>query len=194
MILFLGAHPDDESLGCGGYLASSKFEKVGFCFTAQSAFKSILPEMINAWHILGLKYLPDWNQAFDHRNLNRQSILDTLIKLRNEFKPSIVLTHSSFDCHPDHKVIHEETIRAFKHSTILGYSLPWNDVKGSDYRHFKKLDIVHVKQKLAALSEYKSQENRTYFDSEYQKALMMINGQQANTFFAEKFEIIRWIE
>ena len=194
MILFLGGHPDDESLGCGGTLARSNDTKIGFCFTCQSAFKDMLPEMINAWNILGLNYLFDWDQNFKHRELNRQAVLDTMIKLRNEFKPDIVFTHSSFDKHNDHQVIHQETVRAFKHSTILGYCLPWNDVMGSDYRYYKTIPSSATKQKFAALKEYKSQEHRTYFDLEYQRSLLLVNGQQCNSLYAEKFEVIRYVD
>jgi LmbE family N-acetylglucosaminyl deacetylase len=193
MILCLGAHPDDIELGAGGTIALGEKEVVGITFTCQSAFKHLLPEMLNSWKILGIKYVPEFDQNHKHRDLDRQAILDTMIRIREHFKPEVVLTHSSFDTHQDHKVIHEETARAFKHSTILGYCLPWNDINGSSYRHFEKLPAEVVKRKFAALCEYKSQSERTYFNLEYQKALLLVNGQQCGSRFAEKFEVIRQI-
>lgn len=194
MILVLSSHPDDAELGAGGTLAHIQEEKVGFCFTAHSAFHHLLPEMKNAWEILKIGYLPDHDQNFKHREFNRQHVLDMLIRLREEFKPKLVFTHSSFDCHQDHKVIYEESVRAFKHCTILGYNLEWNNVGNADFRHYKSLPFSAVEKKLQALACYESQSHRTYFDKEYQYAQMIFNGQKIDSLYAEKFEIIRWVE
>lgn len=194
MILCLGAHTDDQELGAGATLAGIDDEKVGFTFTCHSAFSHLLPEMTAAWDILNIKYMPHLDQNFKHRDFNRQQVLDTLITLRDTFKPTIVFTHSSFDCHPDHKVVYEETVRAFKHSTILGYNLEWNNVTGSNFRCYKAVPYSSVQKKLNALKCYESQQHRTYFDPEYQKAQLIINGQQIDTYYAEKFEVIRWVE
>lgn len=193
MILVLSAHTDDCELGAGATLASTDEEKVGFCFTAHSAFHHILPEMLDAWDILKIKYLPDWDQNFRHRELNRQAVLDVLIRLNNTFKPRIVFTHSSYDCHQDHEIIHRESVRAFKHSTILGYNLNWNNVNGSSARYYQKVPVSSVNKKLEALKCYKSQQHRTYFEHEYQKANMLVTGQEIDSFYAEKFELIRYV-
>lgn len=193
MILCLASHTDDETLGAGATLAGMKDEKIGFCLTAHSAFHHLLPEMLDAYELLGIKYLPDWNQDFTHREFSRQRVLDTFIRLRDTYHPTMVFTHSSFDCHIDHKVVYEETVRAFKHCTILGYNLEWNNVTGSDFRYFNKVDSEAVKIKLAALKCYKSQVNRTYFSPEYQIAQLVLNGQLCNSIYAEKFEVIRYV-
>ena len=39
---------------------------------------------------------------------------------------------SESDVHQDHQTIYNESIRAFKFSSILGYEMPWNN------RFFKK--------------------------------------------------------
>lgn len=194
MILVLSAHTDDCELGAGATLATMDEEKVGFCFTAHSAFHDLLPEMRKAWDILKIGYLPDHDQNFKHRELNRQHVLDTLISLREEFKPRLVFTHSSFDHHQDHKVIYEESVRAFKHCSILGYNLEWNNTTGSDFRYFKAVPFSSVQKKLDALKCYESQAHRTYFDKDYQYSQMVLNGQKINTYYAEQFELIRWVD
>ena len=194
MILCLSAHTDDCELGAGATLYGIKEEKVGYCMTSHSAFHHLLPEMLNAWEVLGIKYLPEWRQDFKHRDFSRQAVLDEFIRLRDTFKPRIVFTHSSFDCHPDHKVVYEESVRAFKHCTILGYDLPWNNVTGSDFRYFNMISASQLGRKLQALDCYESQNGRTYFDPYYQESLCRVNGQQINTLYEERFEIIRWID
>jgi len=194
MILCLSSHTDDVELGAGGYLAATDEPKIGFCFTAHSAFKHLLPEMLDSWSILDIKYLKHHDQNFTHRNFDRQQVLDALIKLRQEYNPRVVLTHSSFDQHQDPQVVYQETLRAFKHCTILGYNLEWNNTLGHDFRYFKSLRYGHVFKKISALKCYKSQIDRSYFDHEYQMAQMILNGQLCNSMYAEKFQILRWIE
>ncbi len=193
MILFISAHNDDMELGAGA-TAYTMTDKVGITLTSHSAFLKLLPEMQASWDILGVKYNANFKQNFRHRDMDRAAVLDYFIQLRDELQPEIVFTHSSFCVHPDHKVVHDESVRAFKHSTILGYSLPWNDVKGSDYRYFYKLNEEAVEKKLEALACYKSQAHRTYFNPEYQRALMITAGQQCGHPYAEKFEVIRYVD
>jgi len=193
MILFLSAHPDDAELGAGATISGMK-DKIGFCLTAHSAFKHLLPEMLKAWQVLGIEYLIQWDQGFKHREFDRQQVLDTFIRLRDYYRPALVFTHSSFDCHPDHKVVYEESIRAFKHSTILGYDLPWNNVTGSDFRYYRKVNVHEVQKKRQALKCYESQAHRTYFEPEFQRAQMVMNGQACNSLYAERFELIRYVD
>jgi LmbE family N-acetylglucosaminyl deacetylase len=194
MILCLGAHPDDIELGLGGYLAQSKKQRVGVTFTCQSAFRHLLPEMLTSWNLLDLNFDHNNLQDFKHREFNRQNLLDSLIELREKYKPEIVFTHSSFDTHQDHKIVHEETVRAFKKTTILGYQLPWNDLNGSKYTYYKKIGPAAFNCKLEALKCYESQKERTYFTDEYQEAILMVNGIECGEKMAEKFEVIRYIE
>ena len=42
------------------------------------------------------------------------------------FNPFIIFTTSMNDIHQDHKVIYEESIRAFKFENLLSYEIPWN--------------------------------------------------------------------
>lgn len=194
MILCIGAHPDDIELGAGGILSNNTEPVWGLCLTAHSAFSNLLPEMLKSWDQLGIIYQDSFKQDFEHRNFNRQSVLDLFIEIKNELKPDIILTHSSFDCHQDHKVIYQESIRAFKNSTILGYDLGWNNVSGSDYRFYRELSEDDVADKLKALSCYKSQQSRPYFNINYQMGILRTNGAHCGTKYAERFEVIRCVE
>ena len=188
MTIYLGAHTDDIELGCGGSIVKDSY---GFTFTCTSAFRHLLPEMLNSFKVLGINHDTKIRQDFQHRNIDRQMLLDELIKIRDKYNPTTVFTHSSFDTHQDHQVIHNETLRAFKHCNIIGYQLPWNDLKGSKYTYYKGIDL---KKKQEALKCYKSQRNRTYFNGKYQASLAMVAGQECGKKFAEKFEVIRWID
>ena len=50
---------------------------------------------------------------------DRQKLLETLVSLRNEIKPELVLMPNSDDVHQDHHTVYQEGLRAFKHSSNL---------------------------------------------------------------------------
>jgi len=192
MILCIGAHPDDIELGAGAYLAYTREPKKGLCCTIESDFSWMAPEMFEAWKILEIENI-NCDQNFTLRNFDRQGLLETLYKLR-EHKPRIVITHGSMDTHQDHKVVHEESVRAFKYTTILGYNFEWNNVRGDNSNFYKAVDRRYVDLKLKAIACYDSQQHRNYFNPDYQLWLLKTNGMKCGVEFAEKFEVIRWIE
>jgi hypothetical protein len=83
-------------------------------------------------------------------------------------------------------------MRAFKHSSIFGYELPWNHIIFHE-NCFVALDVKHVEKKLDALAYYKTQEARHYFDREYLRGLLRSRGIQIGEQFAESFEVIKLV-
>ena len=120
------------------------------------------------------------------------SVAGHLLKLKNYLNPDLVLLPNSNDLHQDHSVIYQEGLRAFKHVSILGYELPWNNLKFTSNYHFI-LNQSNLDAKLKAISEYKSQNFRTYKSKEYWKGLAVVRGNQVGAKFAEAFEAIRLI-
>jgi LmbE family N-acetylglucosaminyl deacetylase len=203
-ILLIAPHTDDIELGCGGSVAKWIEDGHEIKYVAFSDCNESLPEgfekgtlkkeMEKATGILGI---PMSNvQLFDmpvRKFLeHRQEILDILIVLRSEFKPDIVLIPSQNDIHQDHQVITNEALRAFKHCTIFGYELPWNQLKTNN-NGFVSLKATHVDKKVSSISAYSSQQGKSYAKEEYIRALALTRGVQINHEFAEAFEIIRTI-
>ena len=102
-----------------------------------------------------------------------------------------MLLPSKDDIHQDHQVIHNEGVRAFKNSTLLGYETPWNNF-GFEATLLVKLDIENIKAKINAVSKYKSQTFRSY-DLSKLKSIAEMRGLQVKTKYAEAFNIVRWI-
>ena len=127
-----------------------------------------------------------------HFKGTRQDILEELVVLRNNLKPTLVFLPSPTDIHQDHQVISEEGIRAFKHVSILGYEMPWNNLSFNT-RSFICLKSRHVDKKVEALKEYNSQAHRTYLNENFIKSLATTRGVQVGVQYAEAYEVIRWI-
>ncbi len=205
-VLLLSPHPDDAELGAGGTIA--KFIEQGheiawvvFSICEESIPKDRFPsnvlekEFIELADFLKIKNFHIYKFSVRNFNFYRQEILDILIELKKEFKPDIVFTTSSYDYHQDHQTLHLETVRAFKDSaSILGYELPWNNLKFSS-SFFSKLEKRHIDQKYEMMKIYQSQIEigRKYFSKEYISALAMTRGLQCSSDYAETFEVIKWI-
>ena len=203
-ILVLSPHTDDGELGCGGSIA--KFVGVGkeVYYAALSTCEKSVPkglprdilekEVKAATKTLGIPVENLMLYKYEVREFPRlrQEILDTLLQIRAKVKPDIVFTPSSFDTHQDHEVVRQETLRAFKMSSILGYEQPWNNITFNT-TSFIPLEEKYIKKKIAALQCYKSQKTRTYLTEEYIKSLAQTRGVQINAKYAEAYEVIRWI-
>lgn len=205
VILVLAPHTDDGEWGCGGSIAKwieqgHDVHYVAFSAAEESVPKDLSPnilrdEILNATEILGvsLNQVRVLNFPVRHFPRDRQNILEEMIKLRSEIKPDIVLTPSSYDTHQDHAVINQETFRAFKRSTILGYEIPWNN-REITLMYFNSLNESFLNKKIASLAAYKSQLFRAPNYKELITSLAIQRGSQVGIPYAEAFEVIRWID
>ncbi len=203
-ILVLAPHTDDAELGCGGTIARFINEgKEVFCFAFSNAKQSLengfsenvlKEEFKKASSILGIK--EENTSVFDFPvrrfPINRQDILEKIIELRDRINPDLVFVPSLTDIHQDHKTIAEESLRAFKCQTILGYEQPWNNIV-FETRCFIPLGKEHIDKKVKALNCYQSQKHRSYLKDDFMWSLARTRGVQIEGEYAEAFEILRWV-
>lgn len=203
-VLIIGAHTDDCEIYCGGTIAKFIEYGVEVHYTTFSFANKSLPEgfpegitkdeVVKSTNILGIPFLNLNLYDYEVRVFSqyRQDILEDLIRLRNDIKPNLVITHNLDDMHQDHKVISEETYRAFKQtSTIWGYeSFKNNRVFHNDL--YMTLHSTNIEKKIQALSMYKSQLIK-YNNIEAVKALAKVRGSQIEKPYAECFQVMRYI-
>jgi LmbE family N-acetylglucosaminyl deacetylase len=203
-ILVLAPHTDDGEIGCGGtivrFLEEGKSVHYVAFSTARTSVRPEFPDNIleievrEATRVLGIP--PENLIVFDfpvrHFPEHRQAILQTLVDLRQQLNPDLVLVPSPHDIHQDHQVIASEGLRAFKRHTILGYEEPWNNIV-FETRCFVTLEQRQVAKKIKALHCYKSQGHRAYLDEEFVWSLARTRGTQIEGGYAEAFEILRWV-
>ena len=204
-ILILGPHTDDGEWGCGASMAKwiedgHEVHYVAFSAAEESVpshhDKDILREEIQvAAKVIGLD--PSFLHVLDYRvrhfPRDRQEILETLIKLRAEIKPNVVIAPSSYDTHQDHETIQKEAFRAFKRVTLLGYEIPWNN-RRIEVNYFHSFGDNHLEKKIQSLAAYKSQIFRAPNYEELIRSLAIQRGSQVGHRHAEAFEVIRWVE
>ena len=203
-ILVLAPHTDDGELGCGGAIVRWLSEGYKVYYAAFSTAEESVPngfprdqlrrEVLEATSVIGIPADQVIVYNYEVRKLNyvRQEILDKLIDLRLQLNPDVVLIPCSQDVHQDHQTVHHEAVRAFRHASMLGYELMWNNLSfHTDL--FVELQPAHLALKIKALASYKTQAHRKYMQDEFIRSLAVVRGVQVGVKYAESFEVIRWI-
>ena len=196
-VLFLGAHPDDIELGCGALLHHIVKETDVLCVTLSDNQKNPDLKQVRNEHIRSMKILgvPEEKVVFGTFQTRvfpdaRQEILEYFLKLRKEFQPDLIFTHSKQDVHQDHNTMTDEALRAFRGITVLGF-----DVVRSSYGFFPhflaQVTEEDVNKKIKALAEYETYRDRYYFNNELTRSIMVRHGALAECPFAEGFDILR---
>lgn len=202
--LVLAPHTDDGELGAGGFISrlleqGTEVRYLAFS-TAQQSLPDGLPpdtladELRRAADVLGIdgSQLEIHNYQVRRLHENRQDILQHLVETRASFEPDLILMPSTNDIHQDHIVVAQEGIRAFKHSTILSYEIPWNNLV-FEVSAFVRLAERHVERKIAALGCYESQRGRPYMNAEFIMSQARFRGVQSGVDFAEAFHLVRLV-
>jgi N-acetylglucosamine malate deacetylase 1 len=201
-ILVISPHTDDGELGCGGSIAKFIEEGDEVEYVALSCCEKSIPpeyprdilsrEVKTATRTLGIENPVLFSFEVREFPKYRQEILDALIRLRNKINPDIVFTPSRYDTHQDHKTTVEETMRAFKKCTLLGYEQPWNNITFNTLA-FISLNEKYVQKKIDALACYETQKDRSYVHPDFIRGLALTRGTQIEEKYAEAFEVIKWI-
>lgn len=185
-VLIIVAHPDDEVLGCGGYLSkyrNKKDFKIIFigegtsCRYEKSQSNSKIKHEISKRQkqsIKCLKYLGIKNYVFYNMPCGRFDTVDIIDinkiieKEINKFKPNKIFTHNSNDCNNDHRIINRSVMMASRPIVINQFlkdivvfetisSTEWNFETQFTPNYFEILTEKHLNNKIKAFNFYKSE-------------------------------------
>ena len=202
-VLAISPHTDDSEIGAGGLISKLKSQGVAIDHLVLcNAFESLDPiypknQLLNeaeeASNILGFSDLKIHDFPVRKFSEFRQELLELFFKISKKRKYGKVLIPSSYDIHQDHQVVHLEAVRAFKDINILGYELPWNNIK-AQYNYFVELNETHLEKKAKAIECYKSQSERHYVKHKTFWDLAKLRGAQIKKQYAEAYEVIRLMD
>lgn len=205
-ILFIGAHPDDIEIGCGGTMI--KHIKNGdntFALIVTDGEQGLkefkkthvrLDETIIALESSGIKnsnliflHLSDtslWNE--------RHSLLDSLEKTFEKYSIDRVYTHTDKSYHQDHITVNEETIRSLRNDgkiDILAYETNGSTKPSFIPSYFVDIGDV-LQRKIDALNHHKSQSNKFTNNRDLIITLAKFRAHQAKLIsYAEGFEVVK---
>ncbi len=203
-VLVLAPHTDDGEFGCGGTIARFVEAEAEVYYMAFSVCEQSVPagyaedelqrELLDAMQVLGVPRKNTLIHRYPVRRLHesRQEILQLMIDVRQRINPDVVFMPCMTDCHQDHQTVSSEGLRAFKHSTLFSYEMPWNNLSLAT-SSFVLLEEQHLQRKIDALACYKTQANRPYADDEFLRGLARVRGVQIGGHYAEAFELVRLV-
>lgn len=219
-VLVIAAHPDDESIGCGGTIAKHVLAgddvAVVFMTNGESSRENTISANITnrskdcdeALKVLGINNVLNFD--FPDNMMDQVPLLEVTKSIETaiyKFKPSIVYTHFAEDLNVDHRITHQAVMTACRPQSwspvksiycfeVLS-ATEWNSNTKSKFNPNRFVDISDVwPTKLLALDKY-SKELRPFPHSrsiETIEALSIYRGATVGLKKAEAFQIERIIE
>ena len=196
-LLFIGPHPDDVEMGCGGIISRySKNTQMTYLILSpcleDPKNKNILNEAREAISLLGLSKESLIIENLPRRTFHdqRRNIREILISVKEKFTPDIVFCPSIKDIHQDHSVTAEETLRLFRDIGVISYEAPRSSLRFEPNLYIELSD-KNLKIKIDALLRYKSQYDKYYFEPSVIQSFARMRGSQCKVKYAEAFEVLR---
>ena len=186
-ILIIACHPDDETLGCGGYLDKYKNKyKFKVIFLAEGSscrYKDKIKNKIkidrdivirrkralNALKLFSINDISFYNHTCGQLNKVPQTKINKIIEdeIKN-FKPDIIFTHSNKDLNLDHQTILKSVLVATRPTIIKNIvnevysfeilsSTEWNYSNKFQPNYFVEISKKNLMKKWKALKCYKTE-------------------------------------
>lgn len=194
-ILAVGAHPDDVELGCGGVLAKhlelgdevfvlvlTNGEKGNHTLNREECWTSLTALGIVKENI----FFGNFPDAFLKDDYDSVNWIESYIK---KFNITRVYTHSPHDRHQDHRnCSNAVSSAARKVAEIFLFQGPSTNVSFEPHL-FVEISEANLKQKVVAVSYYKTQIHKGVFDVNAIQGLAKSQGAKHHTGYAEAFAI-----
>jgi LmbE family N-acetylglucosaminyl deacetylase len=211
-ILVTAAHPDDETLGCGGTIAklSRKGHEVHL-LTFTDGIGARLEgdrrsELYDVSKILGISQFESFD--FPDNQMDTVPLLSVVKKIedyleKNNLNPDWVMTHTPDCLNIDHKIVHTATLTAFRGLSyynpikIMCYEVPssseWNPLKKFMPNFYVSLSKEDFQKKMSALNVYDGEIREFPHPRSYKNidVLACATGSEVGYEKSEKFMIIR---
>lgn len=219
-ILFVAAHPDDETLGAGGTILKHKANGDNISWLIVTNIKeeygydkSRIESRQNEIDLVSKKYNFDnvFKLEIPTSTLSTSSLFDLIPAISNifkELKPEIIYTMNRSDAHSDHRIIFDAIMSCTKSfrfpyvKSVLMYEClsetefaPSLNEKVFLPNYY--VDISeYLQKKLEIMKIYKSELGEHPFPRSLQniKALASLRGSFAGVKYSEAFQLIKFID
>ncbi len=198
-VVAIGAHPDDIEIGAGGAIALHRMRGDSVTFLILTSGGQIENketrerEAIRAARVLGIddvRFLgfPDTQVPY------RSETIDRIEEHVHEIEPDRIYIHSEEDTHQDHRKSSLGAIAATRNSNeVFAYESPSTRSSFAP-EHFIPFSEYVLNRKIEAIRTHESQATKQYLEADAMKGLARFRGRQANSEYAESFQVIRIVE
>tara|TARA_B100001750_G_scaffold231299_1_gene229329 strand:- start:378 stop:1043 length:666 start_codon:yes stop_codon:yes gene_type:complete len=197
-LLFLGAHPDDIEIGCGGTILSILSDKktipnLEVIWVIFSGDKERKKESIISSNEF-LKNIKSTVLTFDFKDsffpYYGSQIKQAFNQIKQTVNPQIIFTHYKKDLHQDHRLINELTYNTFRKNLILEYEIPKYDGDIGNPNVYLPLSTKKIQKKnKIIINSFKSQIKKHWFNIDTFNAIAQIRGieSKSKSGYAEAF-------
>ena len=214
-VLVVAAHPDDETLGCGGTLLRHRIEGdelywlILTCATPPRWEPELAKVKRDEIEAVARAYRAQYNhwgyQTTNLINAHRHALVESLANYIRSINPQIIYIPHYGDVHSDHRVTFEACISAIKPmyaiadgvEMLLSYETPSSTDQGAAFsRAFSPNVFVNVtdyiKRKLEILRMYRSEKQILNLPRALSavRALARHRGATFNMGYAEAFKLL----
>lgn len=211
-ILVLAAHPDDETLGCGGTIKKlseegHEIQLITFTDGVGSRNNNEVnrnPKLEQVSKILGIH--KHSSGAFPDNAMDSVPLLEIckFIESNVDYTPDIVFTHFIGDLNIDHQLVTKAALSAFRpqrgnkmkiYSYYVHSSTDYNPTTYFDGKVYVELNEEHLHAKMDALKIYEAEMRPYPHSRSYQNVenLMRVWGSEMGLVYCEKFKLLREI-
>jgi len=195
-VVAIGAHPDDIEIGAGASIAvhRNRGDTVRFIILTKGgkvaeraqreAEAERAAEILNVddVHFLGYE---DTKVPYD------QTTVDRLEAKISAIDPDRVYIHAEEDTHQDHRRAAKASITASRDvNQVLAFEAPSTRSSFAP-QYYNSVPEGVIEGKIEAIRSHKSQQEKKYLEAEAMKGLARFRGRQANSTYAEAFQVIR---
>lgn len=198
-VVAIGAHPDDIEIGAGGSTALHRAQNDSVRFLILTRGGELSPpedrerEAREAASVLDVDDVHFLGYEDTEVPYNRDIIKQVETHL-DEFDADRVYIHTEDDTHQDHRHAALASIAAARNcNEVLAFESPSTRPSFSP-EYYNTLSEGFLEQKISSIRSHESQQAKLYLEAEAMKGLARFRGQQANSRFAEAFQVIRLTE
>lgn len=198
-VVAIGAHPDDVEIGAGGSAALHRARDHEVHFVLLSSGEALsdagqreqearrAADILDVDRIHVLDYV-DTEIPYDGDIVKR---LDDLLTTVGADR---VYVHAEMDTHQDHRRAALASIAASRNvDEVLSFESP-STRSSFTPQYYRPLPEDVLEQKIASIQAHESQCEKDYLESEAMRGLARFRGRQANSRYAEAFQVIRIAE
>lgn len=192
-VLFVGSHPDDVELGCGGTIVKhiERGDNVAVLVMTNGGKGDHDPEMkecVRSMKVLGVDDVRFGNFRDGYLE-DDQEVVQLIESVINELDIDRIYTHDPNDRHQDHRSCSRAvSAAARKLSEVFLYQGPSTNVPFEPH-YFIELSDKHMKKKLNSLRCYESQVKKGIVNLHWIKSLAGSHGGYHRKKYAEAFAL-----